>query len=74
MRRAELGRTTKGLESEDKRLSSDVTESRELGQKCKDKHGSAGGPVGAISFAEAFRVIICRTGLPLLRAVQVLWQ
>ena len=74
LRWAELGWTTEGLGSEDKWLSSDVTESRELGEKCKDRHGSTGGQARAVSFADAFRVITCRTGLHLLRAGQVLWQ
>lgn len=71
---AELGWTMEGLESEDKWLLSDVTGSRELGEKCKDRHGSTGGPVRTIAFPEAFKVIMCRTGLHLLRAGQALWQ
>lgn len=66
----ELGWTTEDLESEDKQLSSNVTESRELGEKCKDRHGSTRGPARAISSAEAFRVIMWRTGLHLLSAGQ----
>lgn len=44
VRETDLGWTMEGLESEDKQLSSDVTESRELGEKCKDRHGSTRGP------------------------------
>lgn len=44
VRETDLGWTMEGLESEDTQLSSDVTESRELGEKCKDRHGSTRGP------------------------------
>lgn len=72
VRETDLGWTMEGLESEDKQLSSNVTESRELREKCKDRHGSTKGPARHISFAKTFRVVMCRTGLHLLREGQVL--
>lgn len=47
-------------------------QSSKLGKKCKNRHDSTRGPARVISFAVAFWVIICRTGLRLLRAGQAI--
>lgn len=74
VRETDLGWGMEELESKDKQLSSDVTENRELREKCKDRHGSTRGTARPISFTKTCRVIVCRTGLYLLREGQVLWH